>query len=87
MLILGGPNIKGGPILVAPGSSSMHERPLDRVIAVFPAECEPPTALKFYTRFWVSRAQRIPRSALSRRAGALGEAKMKELRIVRQSML
>lgn len=87
VLVVSGPSIKGGPISIAPGSSSRHPAWRDQVLDVFPADCDPSNALDHYTRFWISEAHRIARNGLKRKLAKLGPAKMALLKVLRQGII
>jgi hypothetical protein len=87
ILVIAGVAMKGGPVQIAPGSSSRLEHKGDRVLGVLPPnDCDPPDCLESYTKFWINEHQRIPRAALIRRIGKLSPEKIQHLRVIKQSL-
>ena len=82
--MIGGSSFPGGPLRIAPGSGSKAPTPDEIAIVVDPAQCNPPTALYEHTRFRLTAAFRIERSALRGKLCQLDTGKMEELRVLRR---
>lgn len=86
VLVVAGPAIKDGPVQIAHGSSSHHGSDADRILGVFPHNVIPSVCLTSYTRFFISRAQRMARSALKRYGGILDADTLTQLRAIKEQI-
>ena len=87
VVIVGGPSFEGGPVRIAPGSSSL--RPTDGEVALLvgPGDCIPAGAVTKHTRFRMNEMRRLPAAVLAGRIGTLTPAKLEELRTLRATKI
>jgi hypothetical protein len=85
VVVIGGSSFEGGPLRVAPGSSSRPDEPGLPILRVSPADVEPVGCLSApETRFYVLDSERVAVEELGDRLGRLSPAKREELLEVRK---
>lgn len=87
VVVVTGQNVKGGPVVIAVGSSTRRDTKGHAILTVEPTECQPGSRLDKRTRFWISENQRLPADKLGRAMGAVNEAKLRELKQLRGGII
>lgn len=82
VLVVRGLARRDGPVTIAPGSSHRDAGGIELVVD--PEDCVPSTTLERRTRFRLDENRRIEQGALRRRLGVLNDAKIDELKTLRE---
>lgn len=86
-LVVRGTSYEGGPVIIAPGSSSFTDEPGLPIIRITPADVVPAGCLtSAETRFYLTRMVRVPQQTLKAPIGCLNDAMLADLRRARQSL-
>ena len=87
VLIVGGTNVVGGPVRVAPGSGTRTPPPGSVRLPVWPQDCEPHETLSKATWFVLNEVRAVPQRVLYRRVGKVVDSKLQEMRSLLRGMI
>lgn len=87
VLVVGGVSWVGGPVRIAPGSSSRPQAKGEVSLEVGPADCDPASTLSKQTRFRLNQSVRVDPGKLARKSGKLGPHKHAEMLALREQKI